>query len=323
MSSVRKVFAGQFLGLLLGIVPAVSQEAQPPAPARPFQIDGGVGIVMLEADEIVFLGEGSRTELSHLFWKSVAPAISGGISAELPHGWTLAVKGQVALSGDSSMKDYDWINPPGENYDFNNWTDLSQHDDTRLDWYFNGSVLVGHDVAVSDQVTFNLNGGFKYVDVQWSSFGGSYVYSTDSPVFFRDDIGSSPDGRPAIRYRQQFPTVLVGIDTQIKKDRWTFDLGLQGGLSFSAKTTDNHWERDLLFLDDFETAPMVNLSAGASYSLAGSIDLFVTGSFDKLFMARGNERSYDGAGNLRDSSVDNEGTELLAASLQFGLKGQF
>ena len=102
-----------------------------------------------------------------------------------------------------------------------------------------------------------------------------------------------------------------------------FDLGVQGGLSFSAKASDNHWQRDLLFLDDFETAPMVNVSAGASYSLAGSIDLFVTGSFDKLFMARGNERSYDGAGNLGDSSVDNEGTELLAASLQFGLKGQF
>jgi plasminogen activator len=316
------MFAGQFVGLLLGIIPAVGEEAQP-APARPFQVDGGVGIVMLEADEIVFLGEGSRTELSHLFWNSVAPAISGGIWAELPHGWTVAVKGQVALSGDSSMKDYDWINPPGENYDFDNWTDISQHDHTNLDWYFNGSVLVGHDIPVSDKVTFNLNGGFKYVDVRWSSFGGSHVYSTDSPGSFRDDIGASPDGRPAIRYRQQFPTALIGVDTDIRHDRWTFDLGAQGGLSFSARASDNHWQRDLLFLDDFETAPMINVSAGASYALAGSVDLFVKGSFDKLFRARGDETAYDGGGTLIESSVDNEGTGLLAASLQFGLKGHF
>ncbi|WP_421762076.1 omptin family outer membrane protease [Devosia sp.] len=294
------------------------------APARSdsaFSIYTAIGLVKIESNEIVYLGAGSDSVLSRLIWQSTAPMLTAGFDVAMPKGWTLSGKAQVGMSGDSYMEDYDWIDAPWfQGYGADDWTDRSQHDDTNLDWYFNGSVALGYDVIKDDTATLNVNAGFKYVDVQWAAKGGTYVYSDSG---FRDDVGSFPDGEPGITFRQKFPAAFLGLDGEIKQDQWTFGGSLQAGLTFGASDIDNHWMRDLVFDDTLGSAPMVALEANAGYALDEKTSLFVTGTYDKIFTGRGDTTATDTVTDDSDTELDVAGGDFGAASISVGIKGSF
>lgn len=280
---------------------------------------GGIGIVSLEANEYVYQTSTSDARLSQLIWQSTAPMLTAGLDVALPEGWTLSVNAQVAMGGDSYMEDYDWIAPYATGTGDDDWSDRSQHDDTDLDWYFNGSVLLGHDFAVSDNVTVNVNGGFKYTDVQWAAYGGSHVYSNGG---YRNDVGDFVDGDPATSYRQQLPAVVAGIDAQIVQDAWTFDLSAHGGFTFAGATTDNHWMRDLLITGEVQSAPILSVAGQATYEVSDGLNVFLGGSIEQVFTGRV-DAFYDEA-VLPDFSYPNgQGASLFAASITGGIKGTF
>lgn len=284
---------------------------------------GGIGILSLEANEFVYAGPGSDTRLSQLIWQSTAPVLTAGLEVALPEGWTLAAKAQVAMGGDSYMEDYDWIAPWATGTGDDDWSHRSQHDDTDLDWYFNGSVLLGHDFAVSDNVTVNLNGGFKYTDVQWAAYGGSYVYSNGG---FRNDVGDFPDGEPGISYRQSFPALVAGIDAEMVQDKWTFGVSAQGGFTLYGTGDDHHWQRNpvLNFIDHLESAPLLSVGASASYEVADGMNIFLAGTAEKIFTGRGDTDIYnDETGVLIGTELDGAGGDLFAASITGGIKGTF
>jgi outer membrane protease len=113
----RNVLRGLALALSLGVaLPAMAadldtEETLVIEDESIVTFTGGIGIVSLEANEFVYAAAGSDTRLSQLIWQSTAPMLTGGLDVALPEGWTLSAKGQVALSGDSYMEDYDWIAP--------------------------------------------------------------------------------------------------------------------------------------------------------------------------------------------------------------------
>ncbi len=282
---------------------------------------GSVGVVMLEANEYVYAAPGSDTRLSHLIWQSTAPVLSAGLDVKLPDGWTVAAKGQFALGGDSYMEDYDWIDPWATGTGDNDWSHRSQHDATDLDWYFNGSLLFGYDIAVGDTVTVNLNGGFKYTDVQWSAYGGDHVYSTGG---YRNDIFTLPSDVKGITYRQTFPAVVAGLDVEHSAGPLTLGASAHAGLTFSAVGDDHHWLRDLNFLDHMASAPLVAVSASVDYEVADGMHLFVQGTAEQIFTARADTDVYDiVTGDYLGSSGDQAGGDLFAASLSLGVKGTF
>jgi outer membrane protease len=296
--------------------------------ANDVTFSGGVGVIGIEGREYVYASTGSSDIMSLLIWQSVAPVLTTGFDITLSDGWTIDGKAQVAISGDSFMVDYDWIStaPGFTNYAFDNWTHRSQHDATNLDWFFNGSLALGRGIVATENVTVNVNGGFKYTDVQWTAFGGSFVYSGTG---FRADVFSTPDSQRGITYRQQFPTAFLGLDTEIVRDQWTFGFGAQGGVAFHAKGTDNHWQRNpgplgLLFIDTLQMAPTVSVSASAEYTVTDQVNLFLAGTVDKIFLARGDSKIYDNnTGALLVSSPDSGGAELLSGTLTVGFKGKF
>lgn len=283
----------------------------------------GAGVVGLRADETVYLVPGSPTELSHLYWSSVSPVLTSALKVKLPRDWTLDVKEQLGGSGVGDLVDYDWINPPGNNYSPGNWTDRSDSPNTGLDWYFNGSIVLGHDFHIKDNVTVNLNGGVKYTDVQWTASGGTYIYSSNSPSGFRDQVGSLPGGK-GITYRQQLPEVIGGVDTNIVEGDWTFGLSAKAGLTLKASDADNHWLRSLLFVDNLNVAPVVSVGASAEKALSDRLKLYAAANYEKVFLARASDTIYDTTGGSSPVTFpDSAGAGLESVTVTGGLKASF
>ncbi|RWK69722.1 MAG: omptin family outer membrane protease [Mesorhizobium sp.] len=55
------------------------------------------------------------------------------------------------------------------------WSDQSIHPDTRLDRYINLDMAAGPDFVINDATVINLHGGFKYTNMKWKAYGGSYI----------------------------------------------------------------------------------------------------------------------------------------------------
>ncbi len=281
-----------------------------------FEASAGVGVLGVEAHEYVFSG---ANHVSFLNWQSVAPVLNASMSVSLPQNWTLTFDAQAGLSGDSHMADYDWTGGYFVDYSFDNWTHRSLHPNTNLDFYFNGSAAIGYDVVADGQNAVNLNGGFKYIDSQWTAYDGTAIYSVGG---FRDS--SFAIAGKGVTYRQQLPAVFVGADGTFERGEWTFSLGAQAGLTVGGRAIDDHWKRDIHFEDFFHPAPLLAATAGAEYGVSDKVSVFVKGTVDKVFLQRGNTDYYEiSTGAYTGTSYDLTGAELLSGTLTAGVKGAF
>jgi outer membrane protease len=273
------------------------------------------GLLLMEANELVYNG---NFTVSRLIWQSMAPVLRGSIAASFDHGFSVEVEGSVAGYGRSYMEDYDWLggdDTPG------NWTDRSQHPDTRLDHYASGSLALAYELSRTSDAVVRMHGGFKYTDLQWSAYGGSYVYSSGG---FRDDVGDFPDDELSITYRQQIPEVFVGVDGEQRYGNVRLGGLLRGGLTFNSVMTDDHWMRNLRFYDHVKPAPTVALGADVGFALGPMAELFLAARYDRVFEQRADSHTHDGTTGERLSIVsDGGGGDLRQATLTLGLKGQF
>lgn len=286
-----------------------------------FAFSVSAGVLALEGREHVFPISGSDSNLSLLIWQSVSPMVSAEARGTFGGGWTVLAEGRVASSGFAYMEDYDWFGTYFVSYDPDDWTHRSQHPNTVLDWFAEGSVALGYDFDLRGGMKVNVNSGISYTDVQWAASDGSYNYSVGG---FRDSSGTFSG--PGITYRQQLPSVFVGIDTSMETGDLTVDLGLRAGLTVMGSATDWHWQRTppLRFEDMFMPAPTLGGRIKASYAVHDNFSVFVDGRVDKIFLARGDTEIYNNdTGTLSASSTDTAGAELLSASISAGIKGTF
>lgn len=278
----------------------------------------GIGYTFLKGDELVYDGAGNR--ISHLIWESEAPVFTAKAKAALPGLWTLGGSLTVGGWGSSHMEDYDWLQG---NYAFENWTDQSIHPDTDLDRYITADIAVGRDFHIDENATINLHGGFKYTNVKWSSYGGSFIYS--SLGGFRDVVGDFADGEPAISYEQRYPGFFLGAEAAATSGAWTFSGLARGGLTMRSKAIDHHWMRDLRFDDKYSAVPFVSLGAQVEYAFNASASVFLGGSFDQYFHRKGDTTMYDIPTGLEVGGpvVDGAGMKFRAATVSGGLKIAF
>ncbi|MBL0371282.1 omptin family outer membrane protease [Rhizobium sp. KVB221] len=275
-------------------------------------ISGSYGLTSLKANEFVW--EGS-TKVSQLKWNSkYVSTFTGDLKLELPKDWYLNARATIGLDGNGHMADFDWM-AAGQP-----WSHRSLHPDTRLNHYLVGGVEVGRELLSHEGTDISLGAGFKYTDVKWAAWGGSYVYSTSG---FRDDRGNFPDDEKGISYRQAWPVPYLGANLSHTEGAWTFAGSLQAGVAVDAYGTDDHWMRDLRFYDYYFTKPAVSVSASAEYALRDSMLLFVSGSFDKMFSARADTRVVN-KNNGRESWFDDgAGGDFRAMTVSIGLKAAF
>ena len=326
VSRAAALLAGFAAGPALAGDFMASDWAYMPEDNASFEIRGSLGAIGIEAREHVFAGSGSSDNVSLLIWQSAAPLATVEVDFVLPGNWTIAAEARGALMGVSYMEDYDWFGPDFVSYDFDDWTHRSQHSNTSLDWYFDGSLAVGHNVVVEPYAKVNVNAGLKYTDVQWAAVGGTYVYSGfdgDAPGGFRDNVGSFAD-EPGITYRQQLPALFAGIDAEVEDGNWTYATGLQAGVVLMGAATDHHWMRDLKFVDYLYPAPMVNLEMAATYSVSDNVGLHVSAAIEKMFLARADTEVSEISTGTPDGSYGNgAGAELGTISLSAGVTGRF
>jgi plasminogen activator len=275
----------------------------------------GVGAMYLEGNEKVLNGDYT---VSHLIWQSKTPVLRGSVGLDFGGGLSANLEGSVAGLGDSYMEDYDWL--LGDDT-FDNWSDRSQHPDTRLDHYFTGAAALGYELVNHDNAVIRAHGGIKYTDVKWTAYGGTFVYSDAG---FRDTVGSFPDGERGITYRQQLPELFLGFDGQENYGNFRVGGLLRGGLTFLAVATDDHWQRDLRFVDSLYVAPTFTAGVDAAYALGPYAELFLAARYDHVFEQRGDTRVYDiGTGAQAGTFVNAAAAALRSAEITAGLKGTF
>jgi outer membrane protease len=273
---------------------------------------GSYGITAIKANELVWEG---KAKVSQLIWKSQGiSTFTGDATFALDKSFYVKAIGTIGFGGDGYMADYDWFNAGGP------WTHRSQHPDTRLDHYFALSLEAGREILSHDGTSVSLGGGFKYTDVKWSAYGGSYVYSDSG---FRADRGKFPDGEKGISYQQQWPVPYLGVNLSHTEGDWTFGSALQGGIAVGADGTDDHWMRDLRFIDHFDTTPAVMISASAEYEFRPSTAFYVSGSFDHMFRTRADTDMINKTTGGKREFPDGAGADYQSVTVSLGLRGTF
>lgn len=283
-----------------------------------FSFSGSIGLMNIDAKEYVY--EGSH-KVSQLNWESKGVVLYTGTAlAELTPDWSVKATIDIGTNGDGHMVDYDWIAPNYVNTGMDGWSDRSISPDTRLAHYFAGSIEIGRRLYSDEQKSFGINAGFKYSDVKWDAYGGSYIYSALTP---RDTIGEFDDGERVISYRQKIPVIFAGIDGATSFDRFTLSGGAKGGFTFGINDIDDHWLRSLRFYDDMDAAPVVMLNVEAAYHLTDAASLFVAGSYEKVFRKRGEMSVTETTSGLKDGSKDAAGASYQTMAVRVGLKASF
>ncbi len=135
------------------------------------------------------------------------PVLTGKLTADIGSDLVFLGNLKVGLLGSGNLHDYDWLsNVRGfRGYDFDDWTHHSLSE-TNLDRYVSFDVALGHNFIINSRNTLNIHGGFKYTNVKWTAYGGSYTYSVRD---FRDDEGTLPNGK-GISYEQRLPALFIG-----------------------------------------------------------------------------------------------------------------
>lgn len=282
-----------------------------------YNLSGGIGYSWIKADEIVY-DKGNR--ISHLIWKSQMPVLNGKITADINEDVTFSGNLKVGLLGSGNMPDYDWrSNIVGfRGYDFNNWTDHSQSE-TELDRYISFDIALGHNFIITPQNTLNVHGGFKYTNVKWTAYGGNYVYSSR---YFRDSEGTFADVK-GISYEQRLPALFLGSEWTTKLERWSFSALGRAGLTVLGKDIDDHWLRDLRFIETFDTEPFFELQANMSYAFNENTSLFFAAGFEKHLKMRGDTQIIDRSNDTQDFVSKGAGASFQAATVSAGLKVKF
>jgi outer membrane protease len=229
-------------------------------------------------------------KLSELIWDMQhAFVISADLGLRLTHALKFNIKGSIGGHIDNYMEDYDWL---ARDYGVSDWTDRSQHDDTELDHFARIDFSLQYDFLSTDRAALGALLGLRYASVQWSAYGGSYIYTSDPSTTFRDQVGTFDDDELGITYEQDFATPYLGLAASLSHDR----VSLRGSLVASPfsfiETKDDHWLRDLTLTADYEPTGFIAAEAEASYRLNHYAHVFINVAAEQYREAEG-DSNYD------------------------------
>jgi outer membrane protease len=282
------------------------------------EISGSIGHLSGVAHEYVY-DTVTGDKVSELVW-DMQNALAFNLDAEWQATSALKFYGKatIGLNGDNYMDDYDWLNgaPPAP-FSHHSW-----HDDTTLDHYFSVDAGAGYAFYDTGSTQLSVLGGFKYTDVKWTASGGCLSYDIGTPAQL--DL-CFPDGLDVITYQQKLPAVYAGLGLDTQLDAWTFSATALGGMSFGGEAPDNHWLRDLYFVDDLGSAPYISLRGKAAYAVSETVSFFGSVEYDKYFTMKGPTTITDTTGATPPFTIsgDSGGASLYTVNLAVGASVRF
>lgn len=301
-----------------GGTPAFAIDAVTQSADGRIRLSGGVGLLDLTARELVYDG---GTKLSELDWASRAvPVYAAAFAAEIDPAWSVGASLRYAAGGNSDMTDYDWIEPFNTGTGKSDWSDRSIHPDTQLKYYVDGDLSLTRSLFSADTASLGLTGGFRYTDVRWDAYGGSYIYSTDSA---RDTTGDFADGERGISYRQRIPVFYAGVSGATSIGAFGFSGSAKLGVTSGINDIDQHWLRGLRFDDRIDPAPVGIVSAQITYALTPQAGVYVGADVENVFSQRGDTSILDRMSGDTEEVIDGAGASFRSLQLSVGLNARF
>jgi outer membrane protease len=191
---------------------------------------------------------------------------------------------------DSHMEDYDWL---GLDYGVTDWTDRSTHEDTELDYFTRVDLNLQYDFLRMPVLTLGGLLGARVTGIQWSAYGGDYVYTSDPATSFRDEIGSFTDGEIGITYEQAWLVPYIGIAASLDMGDLRISASAVGSPLAYGTDDDVHWLRDLNFLDDLEPTNFLGAAAELTYRYGPQYQFFVNATAERYFRTSGDTTLID------------------------------
>jgi outer membrane protease len=234
----------------------------------------GASAVLVEgsATELaIFYPNGRKFKLSELAW-DLKDVVMAGVHGSVGVGRRFRANFGVwsALTeGDGTMVDRDWNYPDSQSAllepNDRNWTDESRHPDTSV---VKGTILdLNLNVLALQAGPFSFRGivGYKNDTWGWTARGGTYVYSQEFPGS-RDAVGTFPEGQEVITYRQQYSIPYVGVGASWGKRAVQLESHVLYSPLVTARDTDYHVLRGVLFEGDFNGGTYLGLGLSASWA---------------------------------------------------------
>jgi len=279
-----------------------------------FRFSVEAGYLTARANEYVY--EEGRT-VSRLIWDiNAAATITARAEMNMTPRWRLSGSATVGIDHSNFMADYDWLTPSPD------WSHRSVHWDTQLDHYVALDLGASYAAWQINRTTLNILGGLRYTDFQLSSYGGSFVYTTEDGEF-RGDSLSFADGQAVITYRQRLPALYGGLGASRQIGSVHFDAGILGGVTLWPRDKDHHWLRSLKFKDEFKRSPYLALQMRASVPVSDNGEAFLSARYEKYFRMEGDTHILDTRTGESSFSHDSAGASLQTLNIGVGLRFRF
>lgn len=278
----------------------------------------GVSAGWLTGQSHEFVYDGSGNKDSELIWDmNHAYALNADLGIRLIPALKLNARGTWGGHIDNHMEDYDWMGRP---YGQTDWTHQSVHDDTELDHFARFDINLQYDILQNRALVLSGLLGARVTGVQWSAYGGDYVYTTDPATTFRDDVDSFPDGTLGITYEQTWAVAYAGVSASINTPSWRATGSIIGSPLAYGRGDDDHWLRLLNFDDELDRTNFIAASAEMAYLFGGHYQLFLNANAERYFHTYGSTTLTDtSSGGSVNYSGDVAGAdhENLQISLGF------
>ena len=262
-------------------------------------VDLNISTFSSEVKEIVYTNNGGR-KLSELTWEANNIKMLGiGYSVNFNKFFKINLNYKRNYStGNGMMNDYDWL----DSSNANTWSDWSTHPNTEVDLVEHIDINFEKNIFDSGTNKVNLSLGYKEENTKYSSYDGSYIYSSSGVL--RDQVGTF-SGK-VISYEHDITMPYAKIDYEYNENEFK----LFAGISYSPKVTindlDTHHSRNLQFEDSFSDATYKGFNVGIEYRNDKSLSFDVeynkaiyeeiSGNTKVTNLINGASNTYGGAG---------------------------
>lgn len=259
----------------LWALPETYQSFEIPNSVNSSYLELSGGMISGQANEYVY--EGDR-KVSELNWKySSTPILKAELSYYFLPRLSLNLKGWSTLDKNKAvMDDYDWLNPAQAK-----WTHWSHHTNTNVQAN-NFDVGLTAWLLSNTDYKFGITAGYEKTSFDFMARDGYLEYDDGK------HIESISGNIPGVSYAQTFDTPYIGLSgNYLITKRVELKAGVKYSGYVNTMATDNHFQRQILFIDTARTQ-LISTTLGAGYYLNNNFQVFADATYNNFANARAN-----------------------------------